>query len=150
VPVRALVRAYRLGQQFLLEQAFVELETMDADPELRAAGFDIETVEEDGVAVCYVVGFRTTRSQHVGSTEYTVRAEPYCAPAFSVCVATACHPGIYLASKEWLSSHYEGQPVVRVRCLRSELVRAGSGDDTKYRCKRLWVVGETVGDTIAP
>ncbi|GAA4815353.1 PucR family transcriptional regulator [Nocardioides caeni] len=40
VPVSALVRAYRLGQQFLLEQAFVEFETMEAEPELRAAGFE--------------------------------------------------------------------------------------------------------------
>lgn len=40
VPVSALVRAYRLGQQFLLEQAFAEFEAVDADPELRAAGLE--------------------------------------------------------------------------------------------------------------
>ncbi|WP_082606345.1 PucR family transcriptional regulator [Nocardioides sp. Root190] len=40
VPVSALVRAYRLGQQFLLEQAFHEFETVDAEPEQRAAGLE--------------------------------------------------------------------------------------------------------------
>jgi len=40
VPVSALVRAYRLGQQFLLEQAFAEFELIDTEPELRGAGLE--------------------------------------------------------------------------------------------------------------
>ena len=40
VPVSCLVRAYRLGQQFLLEQAFVEFETMGAEHEQRATAFE--------------------------------------------------------------------------------------------------------------
>jgi hypothetical protein len=51
-------------------------------------------------------------------------------------VSTQCHPGIYLASRDWLARYYTDVAVVRCYCLRSELVCAGD----KWRCKRLWVV----------
>lgn len=40
VPVSALVRAYRLGQQHLLENMFVEFERVEVDPTTRAEGFE--------------------------------------------------------------------------------------------------------------
>ena len=81
-----------------------------------------------------VYGWRTRDSQHVGSTTY----EPgkcYTAQYFSI-ADTECHPGIYLASAEWLNKCYQGRVIVRCYCLRSELHKAGD----KWRCKRLWVV----------
>jgi len=40
VPVSALVRAYRLGQQNLLELVFAECDRMDAPPPARAAAYE--------------------------------------------------------------------------------------------------------------
>lgn len=40
VPVNALVRAYRLGQQFLLRTAFTESSTRDVSADVRAAAYD--------------------------------------------------------------------------------------------------------------
>jgi hypothetical protein len=84
----------------------------------------------------WVYGWRTARSQHAGSTEYSVRDEPYEAPYFSVDSETSCHPGIYLAGKSYLAKEYDGHALVACKCLRSELVHAGD----KWRCKRLWIV----------
>jgi hypothetical protein len=84
-----------------------------------------------------VYGWRTKKSQHCGSTIYEVGRE-YEAPWFSVDHTSSCHPGLYLAGKEWLEENYRGVEVVRVYCLRSELVHAGD----KWRARRLWVVAD--------
>jgi hypothetical protein len=84
-----------------------------------------------------VYGWRTSTSRYVGSTQYVERPDPYVAPYFSVS-PTECHPGIYLASREWLRTNDYGEPLVRCYCLRAELHRAGD----KYRCRRLWIVGD--------
>jgi hypothetical protein len=53
----------------------------------------------------------------------------------SLCTATACHPGIYLAGKSWLEDNYESAEYVRCYCYRSELVHAGD----KWRAQRIFV-----------
>jgi hypothetical protein len=83
-----------------------------------------------------VYGWRTRVSQHVGSTEYEVGKE-YQAPWFSVCQKTECHPGLYLASREWLWDNYGfTHNEVHCYCRRDELVHVGD----KWRAKRLWIV----------
>jgi hypothetical protein len=82
-----------------------------------------------------VYGWRTETSRHCGSAFYEVGKE-YEAPWFSVDHTTPCHPGLYLAGKEWLEENYPNAGVVRVYCLCSELVHAGD----KWRARRLWVV----------
>jgi hypothetical protein len=87
-----------------------------------------------------VRGWRTAKSIHCGTQSYTAQAEPYVAPYFSVDQLTPCHPGIYLASLDWLREEYPDVEIVPCHCLRSELVHAGD----KWRCKRLWIDVETV------
>lgn len=97
------------------------------DETLLADGFRIEGDK--------VYGWRTKKSQHCGATVY----EPgkcYEAPVFSTCTQTACHPGIYLAGREWIERHYPDAEVVQCYCLRSELVHVGD----KFRTKRLWII----------
>ena len=79
-------------------------------------------------------GWRTSQSQHCGSTVYAPSPDPYVAPAFSV-APTDCHPGIYLAGQAWLEQNYSGAEIVPCHCLRSELHMAGG----KFRAKRLWI-----------
>jgi hypothetical protein len=86
-----------------------------------------------------VYGWRTKISQHADSTVYGIGRE-YRAPWFSVCRYTDCHPGLYLASWEWLRKRYTYQPRVRCYCRRDELVHAGD----KWRAKRLWIVENDV------
>jgi hypothetical protein len=64
----------------------------------------------------------------------------YRAPVFSVCQKTGCHPGIYIASKEWLLDMgcYQLSTFIRCFCRRDEMVHAAD----KFRCKRLWVLTE--------
>jgi hypothetical protein len=57
---------------------------------------------------------------------------------FSVDVNTDCHPGIYLATKDWLAENYPNQPLVRCRCRKTDVLKAGD----KFRCKRLEVLKE--------
>ena len=81
----------------------------------------------------WVRGWRTERSQHVGTTTYT--PGEYTAPVFSV-APTDCHPGMYLAGRDWLAEHYdEDVPLVRCRCRLADLHHAGD----KWRTKRLVV-----------
>ena len=105
-----------------------------SDEELIRSGLEPKTVGGRR----YVYGWRTQKSQHVGSTLYKPRKRPYTAPVFSVDTVTDCHPGIYLSGLEWLRSNYV-QKFVRCRCLRSEILHAGD----KWRCKRLWILNET-------
>jgi hypothetical protein len=66
-------------------------------------------IEEDGTIYAY----RTKRSQIVGNTVYSKGI--HTAPYFSVDKYTACHPGIYFSSKEWLEKIYIGEELVRIR-----------------------------------
>ena len=99
-----------------------------SDEDLLNAGLTI-----DGK---WVEGWRTERSQYAGSTLYESRDEPYVAPWFSTSAETDCHPGIYIAGRDWLEKNYQDRSLVKCRCLRSELLRAGD----KWRCKRLWIL----------
>ena len=99
------------------------------DAELDAAGLEL-----DGP---WVLGWRTARSMHVGSTVYAPGSS-HVAPWFSVDVEMPCHPGIYLASRDWIDREFGGSAVVRCRALRAELVHAGD----KWRAKRLWIARE--------
>ena len=96
------------------------------DEEIAAAGLEL-----DGA---WVLGWRTARSMHVGSTVYAPGSS-HVAPWFSVDVEMPCHPGIYLASEAWLEREYQSAPRVRCRARRAELVHAGD----KWRAKRLWI-----------
>jgi len=100
-----------------------------SDAEILAAGLEIVGDR--------VYGYRTARSTHCGNTDYTVRDEPYVAPCFST-AANKCHPGRYMASKQWMDDNVQdySADLVRCYCLRSELIHVGD----KWRCKRLWIV----------
>ena len=100
------------------------------DEEITAAGLEL-----DGP---WVLGWRTARSMHVGSTVYAP-GSVHVAPWFSVDAATPCHPGIYLASLAWLAQEFGSSScaVVRCRALRAELVHASD----KWRARRLWIQG---------
>ena len=110
------------------------------DPNAPVPGLSDEEILRAGLRIegDLVYGWRTKISIHCGRTQY----EPgkcYEAPWFSVCQETECHPGIYLASEEWLNCWYPlkwGLKRVRCYCRRDELIHAKD----KWRCKRLWVV----------
>jgi hypothetical protein len=96
------------------------------DEEITAAGLIV-----DGDLVR---GWRTSVSQVCGNTSYEPGSH-HVAPWFSTDSETPCHPGIYLASQEYLASNHEGVLIVPCHCLRSELVHAGD----KFRTKQLWI-----------
>jgi len=100
-----------------------------SDAEILAAGLTIRG--------SLVYGWRTQRSQHCGDTFYEV-GKQYFAPVFSVDPKELCHPGIYLAGKQWLAHNYGREPIVRVCCNRHDLVHAGD----KWRASKIWVVGD--------
>ena len=81
------------------------------DDQIEQAGLRAEVV---GGAE-WLIGSRSRRSRHVGSTDYSDPGE-YRAPWFSVDQHTQCHPGIYLGGSpnEW------GGDVVEARCLRGD------------------------------
>jgi len=80
--------------------------------------------------------FRTSKSQHVGSTEY-VPGHTYTAPVFSFDCATDCHPGIYAASLKWMQENYEDAPLVVCYVRDGDWVISGKG---AIRCKKLRVL----------
>jgi len=83
-----------------------------------------------------VRGWRTSVSRVCGNTSYEPGSH-HVAPWFSTDSETPCHPGIYLASQEWLASNHPGDSIVPCHCLRSELVHAGD----KFRTKQIWIEG---------
>ena len=89
-------------------------------------------IDDDNDA--YVIGWRTAVSQHCGDTIYA-SGKTYTAPWFSVS-STECHPGLYLAGEAWLAESYSDVKTIRVRCLRSDLHKAGN----KWRCRKLEVL----------
>jgi hypothetical protein len=108
------------------------------DPKAKLPRLLIRDVKAAGLEVKgkLIYGWRTQRSQHCGSQEY-VPGDCHKAPVFSVDKDTSCHPGIYLASKDWLEKEY-GKDIKLVRCFcrKDEFIHAGN----KWRCKRLWIV----------
>lgn len=92
----------------------------------------------DGVE--YVYGWRTRLSQHAGATIY-IPGRTYTAPVFSVS-HNVCHPGIYLDGKDRLRLCYQGEPLVRCRCLRSDLHHVDDGGYGKFRCRRLEILNK--------
>ena len=99
-------------------------------PEIEDSSIIFAGLEIDGE---YVYGYRTKESQHVTGTTYEVGV--YTVPWFSIDI-TECHPGIYLASREWLDRNYSGKKIVRCRTLRKDLHKAGE----KWRTRRLEVL----------
>jgi hypothetical protein len=106
------------------------------DPDAPLPEISSEAITAAGLTIDgqWVIGRRTAWSQHCGATRYAP-GSAHIAPWFSVDATTDCHPGLYLAGAEWLSTRYPGTTTVEVRCLRSELVLAAD----KWRCRRLWV-----------
>ena len=106
------------------------------DPEASVPAISDDAILCAGLTIDgqWVLGRRTARSQHCGATEY-LPGSAHVAPWLSVDGATGCHPGLYLASADQVSSQYPAATTVEVRCLRSELVHAGD----KWRARRLWV-----------
>ena len=98
-----------------------------SDEDIRAAGM---LVDGD-----WVTGWRTVKSQHCGTTEY-LPGQHYIAPYFSVDTNTDCHPGLYVASKEWLATNYPGDPIVEVKFNKYVLLHAGD----KWRVREFDVV----------
>jgi hypothetical protein len=108
------------------------------DPKAKLPRLLIRDVKAAGLEVKgkLIYGWRTQQSLHCGFQEY-VPGRCYKAPAFSVDTNNPCHPGIYLASKDWLEKEYgKNIKLVRCFCRKDELVHAGD----KWRCKRLWIV----------
>ena len=85
---------------------------------------------EDGRDV--VRGWRTAKSQHVKGYEYVWGW--YNAPVFSVDTRTACHPGLYLASRRWLREEYPNVELVRCWCYRDEMVVTWEKARAKWLC----------------
>ena len=80
--------------------------------------------------------YRTAMSQHIGSTEYKP-GRTYVAPFVSADVVTACHPGIYAGSLEWMHRQYGREPLVRCYVRDGEWFITAKG---AIRCKRLRVL----------
>ena len=100
--------------------------TPPTDGELDAAGLEYEGDT--------VYGWRSRTSRHCGNTEYSVGLE-YTAHAFSVDATTECHPGLYMAGREWLAAN-DYPCDIRVSCRRVDLIKAMG----KFRCRSLRVV----------
>ena len=101
-----------------------------SDEEITTLGLELDV--EGGREV--VRGWRTAKSQYIKGHEYVWGW--YNAPVFSVDTTTACHPGIYLASRRWLERPYSYTELVRCWCYRDEMVVARR----KARAKWLYVV----------
>ncbi len=82
--------------------------------------------------------YRTLESQHVGDTKYTP-GRTYIAPVLSADIVTACHPGIYATSLEWMRDNYPGEQLVTCYVRAGDFFITAKG---AIRCKRLRVLGE--------
>jgi len=60
----------------------------------------------------------------------------YQAPYFSIDTTSACHPGLYFATKEWLAKECLSQPLVKVRTHVDSIVAAGD----EFRARWLDVI----------
>lgn len=106
-----------------------------------AASFTPPTEEEfidagfDKVENGYVYGWRTERTNHVGSQIYET-GKTYTAPYFSIDKNTECHPGIYFAPKGWLEKQYLNTLLVRCRSKINNVLHVGD----KWRTKELEIL----------
>jgi hypothetical protein len=82
------------------------------------------------------VVFRTIRSKDISSTEY-IPGHTYTAPHLSFDYATACHPGIYAASLEWMQANCPNEPLVKCYVRDGDWVITAKG---AIRCKKLRVL----------
>ena len=80
--------------------------------------------------------YRTAKSQYVGSTEYKP-GHTYTAPHLSFDCVTACHPGIYAASLEWMLDNYPGNQLVICYVRDGDWIISAKG---AIRCKKLRVL----------
>lgn len=80
--------------------------------------------------------YRTSKSQHVGETEY-VPGKTYVAPVLSFAVETECHPGIYAGSLSWMQENFPKSQIVRGYVRDGEWVLASDGS---IRCKRIRIL----------
>jgi hypothetical protein len=83
----------------------------------------------------YRIVYRTATSQHIGSTHYEP-GQTYTA-MLSWDVATACHPGIYAGSLEWIRNIYPTAHLVRCRVQDGEWTITAKGC---IRCARIEVL----------
>lgn len=106
------------------------------DPAAQTPPVDDATIIAAGLEIDgeWVLGWRTATSRVVGDQTYEP-GQTYVAPVFSVS-PTDCHPGIYLAGRDWLEREYPGAPLVRVRTRRSDLHHPVD----KWRTRRLGVL----------
>jgi len=82
--------------------------------------------------------YRTKRSQNVGSTTY-IPGHTYVAPYFSFSSETACHPGIYAASLNWIKRELSYTSLVRCYVREGDWVITAKGT---IRCKRLRILDD--------
>jgi hypothetical protein len=80
--------------------------------------------------------YRTINSQHIGDARY-LPGRTYVAPVLSADVSTACHPGIYAASLEWMGKNYPNKKLVRCYVRDGDWFMSAKG---AIRCKRLRVL----------
>lgn len=80
--------------------------------------------------------YRTVSSRHVGNTVYEP-GRTYVAPRLSFDAATACHPGIYAASREWMAENYPGCALVECYVRDGDWAISAKG---AIRCERLRVL----------
>lgn len=109
------------------------------DPKNKITPLSDDELEDFEIDGDYVIGYRTQYSIIIGSTRYHT-GRMYEAPYFSVDHMTSCHPGIYMASKKYIMRMYSRHSIVKCKCLRSELIKAGD----KFRAKRIWII-ERIG-----
>jgi hypothetical protein len=81
--------------------------------------------------------YRTRYSQHVNAGNEYIPGKTYVAPALSADVATACHPGIYAASLEWMQEEFGDRELVRCYVRDGDWFISAKG---AIRCKRLRVL----------
>ena len=86
--------------------------------------------------------YRTATSQHCGSTEYKP-GHTYKSPLLSWSAETACHPGIYAGSLEWMRRAYYGRLLVRCYVRDGDWTITAKGC---IRCERLRVLNTVEGN----
>ncbi len=83
-----------------------------------------------------IIAYRTVESKNVGSTQYEP-GRTYTAPALSWSAETACHPGLYFATLDYLTREYGDRRFVRVYVRAGDWVPCAKGG----RAARFRVLG---------
>jgi len=130
---RADLRCMDFRKSYLCESDFSGIDLIRAN--LRWANFRESYLTEMSISdTCWVYGWRVEKSVTSGRTYYILGK--HTAPYFSTS-NTKRNPGLYLSSREWLEKNYPRRRIVRVRCRRKNLHKAGD----KWRCRKLEVLG---------